>query len=122
MNREKFKQKQRWRRRWRVRNRILGTAKRPRLAVFRSTKHIYAQVIDDLDSRTLVSASSMEPELRDRLGSGGNKAAAAEVGKILAQRAVEKGIAQVALDRRHYKYHGRVAALAEAAREGGLQF
>lgn len=122
MNREKFKQKQRWRRRWRVRNRILGTAERPRLAVFRSTKHIYAQVIDDLDSRTLVSASSMEPELRDRLGSGGNKAAAAEVGKILAQRAVEKGIAQVALDRRHYKYHGRVAALAEAAREGGLQF
>lgn len=122
MNREKFKQRQRGRRRWRVRNRIFGTPQRPRLAVFRSAKHVYAQVIDDLESRTLVAASSLEPAMRDQLGSGGNKTAAAEVGRLLAQRAVEKGIAQVALDRRHYKYHGRVAALAEAAREGGLKF
>jgi large subunit ribosomal protein L18 len=122
MNREKFKQRQRRRRRWRVRNRIFGTAERPRLAVFRSAKHIYAQVIDDLESRTLVAASSLEPALRDQLGSGGNKSAASEVGKLLAERAAEKGIAQVALDRRHYKYHGRVAALADAAREGGLKF
>lgn len=122
MNREKFKQQQRRRRRRRVRNRIFGTAERPRLAVFRSTKHIYAQLINDLESRTLVSASSLDPAVREQPGSRGNKATAAEVGKLLAQRAVEKGIAKVALDRRHYKYHGRVGALANAAREGGLQF
>lgn len=122
MNREKFKQKQHRRRQLRVRNRVMGTSQRPRLAVFRSSKHIYAQVIDDLDGRTLVAASSLETSLREQNGRGSTKAVAGEVGKVLAQRALEKGITCVAFDRRHYRYHGRIAALADGARKGGLEF
>ena len=122
MNREKTKQAQRGRRQLRVRRRIEGTPERPRLAVFRSSKHVSAQIIDDLAGRTLLAASTIEPALRSKIGYGGNKAAATALGKILAERALERGIKQVAFDRRHYRYHGRLAALADAAREGGLQF
>ena len=105
-----------------MRRRIEGTPERPRLAVFRSSKHVSAQIIDDLAGRTLLAASTIEPALRSKIGYGGNKAAATALGKILAERALERGIKQVAFDRRHYRYHGRLAALADAAREGGLQF
>jgi large subunit ribosomal protein L18 len=96
---------------------LRGTAERPRLSVFRSHKHTYAQVIDDEAGQTLVSAGS-----RDATGYGGNKEAAKAVGHLLAERALAAGIKQVAFDRREYRYHGRVAALADAAREGGLSF
>jgi large subunit ribosomal protein L18 len=109
------------RRRHRVRKNTRSRADRPRLAVFRSLQHVYAQIIDDVAGATLVSASSMDGGLGD-LKYGGNKAAAAAVGKALAQKAIAKGISQVAFDRREYKYHGRVAALADAAREAGLKF
>jgi len=115
--------RQRQRRCWRVSNRVKRDLVRPRLAVFRSLKHIYAQIIDDLAGRTLVSASTMDKELKAELGAKcGNKTAAAAVGKALAQRALAAGLKQVAFDRRSYRYHGRVAALADAAREAGLQF
>jgi large subunit ribosomal protein L18 len=94
----------------------------PRLSVFRSHKHVYAQIIDDLAGRTLAAASSKDAQLREQLRYGGNKAAAVVVGKAIAQRALEAGIREVVFDRREYKYHGRVAALAGAAREGGLKF
>lgn len=106
----------------RTRKRLRGSEDRPRLAVFRSSKHIYAQLINDDKGVTLVSAGSVEPEVRKSLSYGGNKAAAAVIGKLLAERAVSKGIKGVCFDRRGYRYHGRVAALADAAREGGLQF
>ncbi len=105
----------------RVRKRIGGTPGRPRLNVFRSNKHIYAQVIDDKAGCTLAAASTCDKDLRGTLRYGGNKTAAAAVGKMLAERALERGIPAVALDRREYKYHGRVAALADAARAAGLQ-
>jgi large subunit ribosomal protein L18 len=88
--------------------------------VFRSHKHIYAQVIDDEAGKTLASASSMEKTVRDANGYGGNKTAAAAIGKLIAERAIEAGVKQVAFDRREYRYHGRVAALADAARDAGL--
>jgi large subunit ribosomal protein L18 len=110
------------RRQLRVRKRFFGTGERPRLAVFRSSKHIYAQIVDDSAGRTLVAASTTEKDVRSQLKSGANKKAAETVGKVLGERAKEKGIAQVAFDRRHYKYHGRVKALADAARQAGLQF
>jgi large subunit ribosomal protein L18 len=113
---------QRKRRGLRVRNRMKRVAVRPRLSVFRSHKHFYAQIIDDGAGRTLASASTMESALKEQLKYGGNKAAAAMVGKTIAQRAIEAGIKEVAFDRREYKYHGRVAALADAAREVGLVF
>lgn len=122
MNPEKAKQQLRQRRQWRVRRRFHGSDDRPRLAVFRSLKHVYAQLINDDDGRTLAAASTVEPELRKQLERGCNKAAASLVGKVLAERAVAKGVKKVCFDRRHYRYHGRVAALAEAAREGGLEF
>ena len=103
----------------RIRRRLKGTSERPRLAIFRSVSHIYAQVIDDTRGATLVSASSTE---KDGLKTGGNVAAAKEIGKRVAERAKEKGIAQVVFDRGGYLYHGRVKALADAAREGGLNF
>ena len=103
----------------RVRKRVTGTAARPRLAVFRSAKHISAQVIDDRSGRTLVAASTVEPDLR---ASGGNVAGAEKVGELLAQRAQSAGIETVVFDRGGFMYHGRVAALAEAARNGGLKF
>ncbi len=108
------------RRHARVRKHVSGTAERPRLNVYRSLKNIYAQVIDDVTGTTLVSASSLDKELN--LENGGNKDAAKEVGKLVAKRAVEKGIKQVVFDRGGYIYHGRVMQLAEGAREGGLEF
>ena len=102
----------------RIRRRVQGSSERPRLAVFRSLKHIYAQVIDDSKGHTLVSASSAE-----KTGSsGGNVAGAKSIGKLIAERARDKGVKTVVFDRGGYLYHGRVKALAEAAREGGLEF
>ena len=115
-------QTRRLRRQRRVRNRMFGTPERPRLAVFRSSKHIYAQVIDDQAGATLASASTMDPEVKSQVKYGGNKAAAEAVGRAIAERAKAAGIAKVQFDRRSYKYHGRIAALADAARAGGLQF
>jgi large subunit ribosomal protein L18 len=110
--------KARLKRHGRIRNKISGTAQCPRLCVFRSLKNIYAQVIDDVAGVTLVSASSLE--LKDIYG--GNKNAAEEVGKLVAKKAIEKGIKEVVFDRGGYVYHGRVASLAAGAREGGLEF
>lgn len=112
----------RQRRRWRVRKSIRGSAERPRLTIFRSLKHVSCQVIDDQSGRTLVSASTRDKELRANIGYGGNKAAAQAIGKVIAQRALAAGIQQVCFDRGHFRYHGRVAALADAAREAGLKF
>jgi large subunit ribosomal protein L18 len=99
-----------------------AAGKRARLSVFRSSKHIYAQVIDDADGRTVASASSLEKEMRESLKTGANIEAAKTVGKRLAERAVAKGVKEVVFDRGGYLYHGRVKALADAAREGGLDF
>lgn len=106
----------------RIRKRLHGTAERPRLAVFRSTAHIYAQVIDDAKGVTLVAASSTEKPARGKKSAGGNVAAAKEIGKRVAERAKENGISRVVFDRGGYIYHGRVKALADAAREAGLEF
>ncbi len=106
----------------RIRRVIFGTPDRPRLCVYKSLKHMYAQIIDDTKGHTLVSASTLDPALRDQLTSTGNKAAATAVGRLIAQRALEKGITQVVFDRGGFRYHGRVAALADAAREAGLKF
>lgn len=95
---------------------------RPRLSVFRSGKHIYAQIIDDLQGITLASASSVDKDLRSKVKTGADKSAATEVGKLVGERAVKAGIKDVVFDRGGYKYHGRVKALAEAAREAGLSF
>jgi len=112
---------QRKRRQFRVRNRVRKIG-HPRLNVFRSNKHIYAQLIDDTAGHTLAAASSLESAVAGKGTAAGNKAAAEKVGKLIAERAIEKGIGQVVFDRGQYKYHGRVAALADAAREGGLNF
>ena len=111
--------KARLKRHFRVRNKVSGTAERPRLSVFRSEKHIYAQIIDDKAGVTLVSASSLEKSFTDN---GANKEAARAIGKLVAQRAAEKGIVNVVFDRSGYIYHGRIKELAEGAREGGLNF
>jgi large subunit ribosomal protein L18 len=103
----------------RIRRKLSGTAERPRLAVFRSVAHIYAQVIDDAASTTLVSASSVD---KDGKTKGGNVTAAKAIGKLVAERAKEKGIKSVVFDRGGYQYHGRIKALADAAREAGLEF
>lgn len=95
---------------------------RPRLSIFRSSQHIYAQVIDDAQGRTLAAASSLEKPMRESLKTGADKAAAAAVGKLIAERAVAAGVTEVVFDRGAYLYHGRVKALADAAREGGLSF
>ena len=108
----------RQRKRFRVRKRIVGTAERPRLSVFRSSKHIYAQMIDDLSGVTLAAAGSRQKGAKP----GSNITAATEVGKKLAESAKAAGITKAAFDRGHYRFHGRVKALAEAARKGGLQF
>jgi len=113
---------QRQKRAWRVRKKIRGSVERPRLTVFRSNKHIYAQIVDDAAGNSLVAASTAETEICGENENGGNKAAASKVGKALAARALEKGIKQVAFDRGRYRYHGRIAALADAARDGGLDF
>jgi len=110
------------RRHLRLRRRLQGTPERPRLCVYRSLKHIYAQVVDDLSGRTLVSASTQSAPLKGALKSPGNREAAAKVGELLAARAKDAGITQVCFDRGGRRFHGRVKALAEAARKGGLQF
>lgn len=106
----------------RVRQRVRGTAARPRLSVFRSLKHIYAQLVDDEAGRTLVAASSQSPECREKIKNGGNVAAAKVVGELVAQKAKALGIERVVFDRGGYQFHGRVKALADAARAGGLIF
>ncbi len=106
----------------RVRTKVSGTTERPRLCVYRSLGHIYAQVIDDHSGKTLVSASSVDGETKKNLKGGGNIAAAKVIGKAVAERAKAAGVQKVVFDRGGYKYHGRVKALADAAREAGLQF
>ncbi|HSY32299.1 MAG TPA: 50S ribosomal protein L18 [Verrucomicrobiae bacterium] len=106
----------------RVRTKVSGTTERPRLCVYRSLGHIYAQVIDDRSGKTLVSASSVDGETKKNLKGGGNIAAAKVIGKAVAERAKAVGVQKVVFDRGGYKYHGRVKALADAAREAGLQF
>ena len=122
MARMKTAREARVRRHRRVRVKVSGTLERPRLAVFRSLEHVYAQLIDDVRGQTLVAASSLEPAVRKMDGEGGKTAVAAKVGKLLAERAKEKGIAEVVFDRGGFLYHGRVKALAEGAREQGLRF
>lgn len=106
----------------RVRNKVTGTAEKPRLNVFRSTKHMYAQIIDDMAGKTLAAASTLDAEVKADLSSTSNKEAAKKVGEIVAKRAKENGIEEVTFDRGGYIYHGRVRNLAEGAREGGLKF
>ena len=122
MNQQKRINMQRLRRRRHVRRAVVGTAERPRLTVFRSSKNIYAQLIDDHTGVTLASASTAAADVKSQAAYGGNIKAAQLVGKRLAEVAKEKGIQKAAFDRGHYRYHGRVKALADAAREGGLQF
>ncbi len=111
------------RRKARVRRAVkIAGGGRPRLSVFRSSQHIYAQVIDDTRGHTVAAASSLDKDLREKLKNGADKGAAAEVGRLVAERAKAAGVEQVVFDRGAYIYHGRVRALAEAAREGGLQF
>ena len=112
----------RLRRHQRIRRNLHGTAERPRLNVFRSLEHIYAQVIDDDLGNTLVAASTLDPELRDQLDGLNKTQQATRVGQLVAQRALAKGLKQVVFDRGGYPYHGRVKALADGAREGGLEF
>ncbi len=106
----------------RVRTKIFGTAESPRLAVYRSTKHIYAQLIDDVNKVTLCSASSIDKDLREKLAHGGNVEAAKVVGEAIAKKALKAGVKECVFDRGGFLYHGRVSALAEAAREAGLDF
>ena len=122
MNRLIEKISRRRRRKRHVRQRVQGSADRPRLTVFRSHKNIFAQIIDDGAGKTLVSASTLDKVLRGTLGYGGNKSAARVVGAALAERAVESGISQVVFDRNGYAYHGRIKELADAVRKGGLKF
>ena len=111
------------RRRTRVRTRLAHAGRgRPRLSVFRSSKHIYAQVIDDAAGRTLAAASSLDESLRESLKTGADKEAAGAVGKLIAERAKAAGVSKVAFDRSGFQYHGRIKALADAARENGLEF
>ncbi len=119
---EKDRRLGRLRRRMHVRKRVFGTPERPRLNVFRSLRHIYAQVIDDTVGHTLVSASTLDPEVREQIAGLKKTEQARVVGRVLAARALARGVTRVAFDRAGYKYHGRVKALADAAREGGLDF
>lgn len=106
----------------RIRVTLSGTSEKPRLAVYRSTKHIYAQIIDDTKGITLASAGSVEAEVKAKMPHGGNIEASKAIGKLLAERAKKAGVSKVVFDRGGYLYHGRVAALADAAREAGLEF
>lgn len=106
----------------RIRNRFSGTAERPRLAIFRSNNHMYAQIIDDTVGNTLVSASTLQKEVKEQLEKTSNVAAAAYLGTVIAKRALEKGITAVVFDRGGFIYHGKIKALADAAREAGLEF
>lgn len=112
----------RLKRKKRVRSRVAGTSERPRLNVFRSLKHIYAQAVEDASGKTLVSASTMSPELKGSFRHPGNVEAAKKVGELIAKKCLEKGIQKVVFDRSGYLYHGRIKALAEAARASGLIF
>ncbi|GIO58313.1 50S ribosomal protein L18 [Paenibacillus cellulositrophicus] len=116
------KNKARLKRHLRVRKKIQGTAERPRLNVFRSSKHIYAQLIDDVAGVTIVSASTVDKELSGSVKNGGSVEAARQVGELVAKRAKEKGHTSIVFDRGGYLYHGRIQALADAAREAGLEF
>lgn len=122
MLRKGNKNEARQKRHLRLRKKVTGTAEKPRLNVFRSLSHIYAQIIDDKSGITLVSASTLDKEVRDAVTYGGNIPAAKAVGEAVAKRALAKGIKEVVFDRGGYIYHGRVAALAAAAREAGLEF
>jgi len=122
MDKNKKLQKKRQRRRNHVRNKLRGTEGHPRLCIHRSLKHFSCQVVDDLSGKTLASASTRDKSVRSDLGNGGNCDAAAKIGQAIAQRATAAGIKAVKMDRGHNKYHGRVKAFAEAAREGGLEF
>jgi large subunit ribosomal protein L18 len=122
MERLKLKAVRRTRRKARVRKGVFGTPERPRLTVSRTLKHVYAQLVDDTSGRTLVAVSSLSKALRGEIGYGGNKVAAEKVGTALAAAAKEKGIQAVAFDRNGFRYHGRLKALADAARKGGLSF
>jgi large subunit ribosomal protein L18 len=106
----------------RVRNKVIGTQERPRMSVYRSLRHIYVQLINDLSGHTLVSASSLDPAVSDLIKNGGNKKAARVVGELIAERALEQNIERVVFDRSGYKYHGRIKEVAEAARNKGLRF
>lgn len=117
----KLRNVQRWRRKNRVRKKLRGTAERPRLCVHRSNKHLYCQVINDEAGKTLASASTRDKDLRDQINNGGNCDAAKVIGTAIAERARAAGVNTVKLDRGRFKYHGRVAELADAAREGGLE-
>lgn len=121
MNKQKQIAGQRQRRKYRVRKRVQGTAERPRLSVLRTHKHVACQLIDDVARRTLVSVSTYEKQLSSEIGYGGNCEAAKRIGQLIAERALEAGIQAARFDRGPYKYHGRVAALAEAVREAGLK-
>ena len=116
------RQKIRAKKHMKIRNRFSGTAERPRLAVFRSNNHVYAQVIDDVAGKTLVSASTLEKDIKAELKNTDDTAAATKIGDVVAKRALEKGIKAVVFDRGGYIYHGKVKALADAAREAGLEF
>ncbi|NLY36690.1 MAG: 50S ribosomal protein L18 [Tissierellia bacterium] len=122
MRKEINRNKSRLHRHKRVRGKISGTPEVPRLCVFRSNKYIYAQIIDDVQGTTLVSASSMDPEVKADFSTGANKEAAKAVGQLIGKKAMEKGITKIVFDRGGYIYHGRVKELAEGARESGLQF
>ena len=122
MDHVKEKLRKRTRRHLRIRRKVIGTAERPRLSVYRSLKHIYCQIINDIEGRTLVAASTQSPDLRSQIKYGGNVAAAEIVGKKIAEEAKNKGITKVVFDKGGYKYHGRIKALAEAARKYSLSF
>ncbi|WP_333654773.1 50S ribosomal protein L18 [Dissulfurispira sp.] len=117
-----IKELARKRRHARIRKRVFGTAERPRLSVFRSLNHIYAQIIDDTKGHTVASVSTLDKELKEEKGHKGNVAMAKKAGQLLALKAAKAGIKSVVFDRGGYKYHGCIKALAEAAREGGLEF
>ena len=122
MRQQKTTNKQRWRRTNRVRKKVRGDAARPRLSINRSNKHLYCQLIDDEAGKTIASASTRDQALASKITYGGNVAAAKIVGEAIAERAKAAGVSQIRFDRGSYKFHGRVAELANAAREGGLEF
>ncbi len=122
MNPNKMKALSRKARHERVRKKVFGTPDRPRLNVFRSLKHLYCQLVDDLSGKTLMSLSTLSPDVRGAIKNPGNKDAAGTLGRLLAEKAKEMGVSSVIFDRGGYKYHGRVKAFAEAARKGGLAF
>lgn len=122
MLKKEYSNKKRQKRHLRIRKTVNGTPERPRLNVYRSLNHIYAQIIDDKAGRTLVSASTLDKDLKEKLEKTGNKEAAMLVGKSVAEKALAKGIEEVIFDRGGYIYHGRIKELAEGAREGGLKF